>query len=179
MLTRLYDLLSSWRLSVVLMVSGALYYIFLAIWGARSPAQVVQTIAGMSPFILLYVLLLTNTLFCFLRRIRGYLTLLSPSAVFLPSVAQWIHFFPDVPPLSDIPELEGETRVQIRNRFAPLGTLLLHGSLFILATGFLLSHLTRFEGKFSAGQGESLSVGPGNYDSLSPPAPLRRSLPAF
>ena len=38
--SRLYRLVGSWKLSVVLTVSGALFYLFLSIWGARSPAHV-------------------------------------------------------------------------------------------------------------------------------------------
>jgi hypothetical protein len=61
--------LGSWRLSVVLMVLAALYYSFLAIWAGSSPPRVVQNIAGLVPFWLLYALLLVNTAVCLWRRL--------------------------------------------------------------------------------------------------------------
>jgi len=51
------------------MVLAALYYLFLAIWARSSPPHVVQNIASMSPFWLVYGLLLINTAVCLWRRI--------------------------------------------------------------------------------------------------------------
>ena len=61
--------LGSWRLSIVLMVLAALYYLFLAIWARSSPPAVVRNIASLAPFWLLYALLLVNTTVCFWRRL--------------------------------------------------------------------------------------------------------------
>ena len=61
--------LGSWRLSVVLMVLGAVYYLLLAVWATASPAEVVGNIAGLFPFWIVYALLLVNTTVCFWRRL--------------------------------------------------------------------------------------------------------------
>jgi len=63
------DHLGSWRLSVVLMVLAAWYYVFLAVWAGTTPGHVVRNIATLSPFLLLYALLLANCAFCLYRRI--------------------------------------------------------------------------------------------------------------
>ncbi len=60
--------LGSWKLSIVLTVSGALYFAFLAIWSTSSPPHVVQGIAGLLPFWILYCLLLVNTTLCLWQR---------------------------------------------------------------------------------------------------------------
>lgn len=62
------EALASWKLSVVLTVSGALFFALLAIWATASPPQVVQQIAGLLPFWILYGLLLLNTVLCLWRR---------------------------------------------------------------------------------------------------------------
>jgi hypothetical protein len=60
--------LGSTRLSIVLMVVAAQYYLLLAIWSTSSPSHVVQNIAGLIPFWLLYALLLVNTGLCLWNR---------------------------------------------------------------------------------------------------------------
>jgi hypothetical protein len=63
------DHIGSWRLSIVLMVLAVQYYLLLAIWSGFSPGHVVRNIASLSPFLLLYALLLANTAVCLWRRI--------------------------------------------------------------------------------------------------------------
>ena len=53
--------LGSWRLSIVLMVAAGLYYGFLAIWATSSPPHVVQNIASLAPFWIVYGLLRTES----------------------------------------------------------------------------------------------------------------------
>lgn len=60
--------LGSWKLSIVLTVSGALWFAFLAIWSTSSPPSIVQAIAGLIPFWFLYCLLLVNTTLCLWQR---------------------------------------------------------------------------------------------------------------
>jgi len=60
--------LGSWRLSIVLMVTAGLYYGFLAIWATSSPPHVVQNIASLAPFWIVYGLLLLNTGVCLWNR---------------------------------------------------------------------------------------------------------------
>jgi hypothetical protein len=179
MLTRLYDLLSSWKLSVVLTVSGALYQGFLAIWAARSPAATVQIIAGMSPFVLLWSLLLVNTLLCMLRRLPGLWKQTGAGAVLLPGQADWEKSLPAPPDRKGWTETPDGGRLWVRRRFSALGTLLLHLAVFLLALGFWLSSLSRFEGKFTAGEGEALRVEGSAYASATPPVPLTAHPPAF
>ncbi|MBI5509409.1 MAG: hypothetical protein HY903_11715 [Deltaproteobacteria bacterium] len=68
-LFRLWRLFGSFKLSVVLTVLLALYHGLLAIWARSSPAPVVQSIAGLLPFWLVYGLLLANTAVCLWRRL--------------------------------------------------------------------------------------------------------------
>ena len=44
------DWLGFWKLSIVLMILAALYYLLLAIWAAASPPHVVRNIALLLPF---------------------------------------------------------------------------------------------------------------------------------
>jgi hypothetical protein len=60
------------------MVLAVLYYGFLAIWATSSPPHVVQNIAGLLPFWLVYALLLVNTGVCLWRRIPTLKRQLSP-----------------------------------------------------------------------------------------------------
>ena len=61
--------LGSWRLSIALMVAAGLYYGFLAIWATSSPPHVVQNIASLAPFWIVYGLLLVNTAVCLWNRL--------------------------------------------------------------------------------------------------------------
>ncbi len=65
----LVPVLGSWQLSVVLMVAMALYFLLLAIWSTSTPAHVVQSIAGLAPFLMVYLLLLVNTGWCLWNRL--------------------------------------------------------------------------------------------------------------
>ncbi len=61
--------LGSWKLSIVLTVSGSLYFALLASWSTSSPPSIVQGIAGLLPFWVLYGLLLVNTALCLWQRL--------------------------------------------------------------------------------------------------------------
>ncbi len=61
--------LGSWRLSIVLMVLAGFYHGLLAIWATSSPPHVVQNIASLVIFWLVYGLLLINTVACLWRRV--------------------------------------------------------------------------------------------------------------
>ncbi len=69
MLTKLIELLSSLKFSIFLTLSGAIYYLFLAIWGFKSPSFVIQNIAKLLPYKLFYLFLILNNLFCIIRRL--------------------------------------------------------------------------------------------------------------
>lgn len=167
-LLRLFLLLSSWRLSVALTVAGALYYVFLSIWGARSPAHVVQTIARMAPFTLFYGLLLVNTLFCIVQRWPALVRAMRRSPVHLPASPDWERTSARPPALKGTAVRVDQGYAWVYRRFATLGTLLLHGSLFVLALGFFLSYRTHTEGTFSVGYGQQLEIDTDGYSRLTP-----------
>ncbi|HEX9241765.1 MAG TPA: cytochrome c biogenesis protein ResB [Anaeromyxobacter sp.] len=53
---------------------------------------------------------------------------------------------------------EGEGRLRaVRNRFAPLATILFHVSFLVILTGALIAQLTRFEGRLELGVGEEFT----------------------
>ncbi len=51
------------------MVLAALYYLFLALWAGSTPPHVVQNIASLLPYWLIYILLLLNTGLCLWQRL--------------------------------------------------------------------------------------------------------------
>jgi hypothetical protein len=175
-LRRLVSLLSSWRLSVVLTISGAVYYVFLSIWGARAPAHVVQTISGMIPFLLLYLLLLVNTLLCFSGRIWRLLELAGRRSVFLPQTHTWRRVVAELPSYPGSVIQTDDGFLWVYRRGSSVGTLLLHLALFPLALGFLLSVYGRSEGSFVAGLGEQMRVDGLTYQKARPDS---SSLPTF
>ncbi len=69
MLTKLIDFLSSLKFSIFLTLSGGIYYLFLAIWGFKSPGFVIQNIAKLLPYKIFYLFLILNNLFCIIRRL--------------------------------------------------------------------------------------------------------------
>jgi hypothetical protein len=139
----------------------------------------VQVIAGMSPFVILWSLLLVNTLFCMFRRLPGYWKQTGAGAVLLPGQADWERVLPSAPEWKAWTDAAGGGRLQVRHRFSALGTLLLHLAVLLLALGFWLSALSRFEGRFTLGQGEALRVEGAAYASATPPVPLTERPPAF
>jgi hypothetical protein len=176
MLRKLHALLASWRLSVVLTISGAVYFVFLSIWGARAPAHVVQTISGMLPFWLLYTLLVINTLLCISGRWQRLLELTRRRPVFLPQARDWQRTVDQLPPLPGNVIQTADGFAWVYRRFASLGTLLLHLALLPLALGFLLSAGCRSDGSFVTGLGETIEVTGSTYQKGSPE---RGSLPGF
>jgi hypothetical protein len=170
------SLLSSWRLSAVLTISGAVYFVFLSIWGARAPAHVVLTISGMIPFLLLYLLLLVNTLLCFSGRLRRLLDLAGRRPMFLPQIRSWHQVVAELPSYRGSVIQNDDGFLWVYRRYSSVGTLLLHIALFPLAIGFLLSVYGRSEGSFVAGLGEPIRVDTGTYQKARPDS---SSLPTF
>lgn len=74
-------LLQSWKLSVVLMVLAAFYYVLVAIWSVSSPPHVVGRIASLLPFWIVWVGLLVNTASCLWAR-RARIRPEAPSFLF-------------------------------------------------------------------------------------------------
>ena len=63
-----WQLLGSWRLSVALMVSAAVWYVLLAFFSAFSPPHVIQSIAVLGMFWALWALIFLSTAVCLWRR---------------------------------------------------------------------------------------------------------------
>jgi hypothetical protein len=176
-LRRVYRLLASWKLSVALTVTGSLYYVFLTIWGARSPAHVVQSIAGLLPFTLFYILLLSNTLLCILWRFRGLMAAMRKAPLDLPSNRDWERVERRPPVFRGNAARVENGYLWVYRRYSALGTILLHGSLFLIALGFLLSHHTHVEGSFKAGLHDELKVDASTFERTTPRDADRRLLP--
>jgi hypothetical protein len=176
-------LLGSWKLSVVLMVASGLYYAFLAIWATSSPPHVVQNIAGLLPFWLVYGLLLLNTFVCLWRRIPGLRRDLGPGPAYGKTPPAWSCGWPADPSEQGAalalerqgyrvsPEGTGRLR-GVRRRWAALGTYLFHGAFFLVALGFLLTAMTRYEARVWTAVGEEFTGEGDQYRSQSPPGPL-------
>jgi len=179
--------LGSWRLSIVLMVLAGLYYGLLAIWATSSPPHVVQNIASLLPFWVLYALLLINTVVCLWTRLGALRRDLSPG----PSLSR---LAPDWERPTQEPNLEAmNTRLRnlgyrtrptgdgglwgVRRRFAALGTYLFHGAFLLVAAGFLLGLLTRHEATVWVAVGEDFTGQPEQFLSQSPPRALAAGLP--
>jgi hypothetical protein len=181
--------LGSTRLSVVLMVVTAQYYLFLAIWSGSSPPHVVQNIAGLIPFWLLYALLLTNTGVCLWRRIPVLKRDVAASPRLTERPADWEL---ETPPETSVKQAEGLLRRMKfrpatvdanrvwghRRRWAALGTYLFHGAFFLLAAGFLVTFLSRQEATVRIAAGEEYAGRPDQVLSISPPRILAAGIPA-
>jgi len=139
MLEKIYDFLSSLRLSVMLSVTGAVYEIFLTAWAATSPAEKVAKIGKMSPFVILWSLLALNTVLCMTRRFQGY----------------------------------------IREGRKGTGSLLLHSAVIAIALALLISHLFKFEGKFTLGLHENREITRKDYERAESSGLFDASPPPF
>jgi hypothetical protein len=182
--------LGSTRLSIVLMVVMAQYYLFLAIWSGSSPPHVVQNIARLIPFWLLHALLLTNTGVCLWKRIPVLKRDVSSSPRLIERPAEWES---EIPPetstdaaglllrgLGYRPETLGADRVWgLRRRWAALGSYLFHGAFFLVAVGFFITFLSRQEAKVRVATGERYEGRPDQVFSISPPRLLGSGIPAL
>jgi len=180
--------LGSWRLSVVLMVVLALDYLFLAIWSTSSPADIVQDIALLSPFWLVYILLLVNTGTCLWRRLPNlgrdlaaaprWSTLTPDWEIQVPAATAESHGRRLLRHLGYRIAVSGQGRVAgVRWRWAALGTYLFHGAFFLLALGFLLTLLGRQEARLRVAEGEEFTGAPEQISSLSAPGVLASGIP--
>jgi hypothetical protein len=179
--------LGSWRLSIVLMVLAALYYAFLAIWASSSPPHVVQNIASLAPFWLLYALLLANTVVCLWNRLdvlkhqvsaRPSLEHTPPDwerrttagAEAVPAVMRTLGYRPRA--------TDDGGWWAVRRRWSALGTYLFHGAFLLVAAGFLLSLLTHHEARVWVAAGEEFTGRPEQFLSQSPPRVATAGLPS-
>lgn len=183
-------LLGSWKLSVAAMIVAAMYYGFLAIWAASSPPDVVQRIALLLPFWLVYFLLLANTGVCLWRRFPSLRRDLrdEPAAVKTPPAK-----VVETPPGTTQREAQallrrlgyasireiGDGVWGVRRRWASLGTYLFHGSFFLLLGAVALTMAARHEERLVVAVGEEfvgapeqrLSTSRPRFVGLRPPSP--------
>lgn len=172
--------LGSWRLSIALMVSAALYAAFLAVWATSSPPHVVANIAGLAPFWLVYGLLLVNTGVCLWNRLPALRRRLAREPRFTGREPDWRLAAGDGPGPQSMrrslrragfrTRIEEERRVvAVRRRWAPLGTYLFHAAFFLVAAGFLLSMAARREATVWVAVGEEFTGRPDQVLSRSAP----------
>ena len=172
----------SWKLSIVLMVLAALYYLLLAIWAGSSPPHVVRNIASLAPFWALYVLLLVNTGTCLWRRLAILKHELASGSNYRDRPPDWT--MPAGQESAEIalkragyrvrPDGVGAVTIGSRGRWAALGTYLFHGAFFLIATGFLLTLGGRSEVTYQVAEGEIFRDGPPGLEFV-----VRRITPEF
>jgi hypothetical protein len=181
-LPRLGALLSSWKLSVVVMIAGALFYVLLAIWARSTPSHVVQSIATLVPFWAFYALTLLNTGFCLWTRLPILLRDVARAPVLDRTPPRWTVAMPEPDPRSAATVLrragyrvvhaqDGKVH-GVARRWSALGTYLFHVAFFLLAIGFLTTILFRGEEKVWVAVGEEFRGDEEQYLSRTPPRPL-------
>ena len=169
---RLLDILSSWKLSIALMILGALFYSLLTIWATSSPPHVVGLIGGMLPFKLLYAILLANTALCLWRRLPALASGISRSPQLTKGPARWQaqltaegkkEVFDMMGRMGYRAREEGEGLWGVRNRWTAMGTFLFHGAFFLVAAGFLATSIWRSEVKTWVAVGERFEGRPDQF----------------
>ena len=170
------------------MVLAALYYGFLTIWATSSPPHVVQNIAGLLPFWLVYALLLINTGVCLWRRIPTLKRQLSRRLTLTEREPDWeIPVAEDLDPAAAVALLrrlgyrpadgDKDSPGGIRRRWTALGTYFFHGAFFLIAVALLLTIAMRQEATVWVAVGEEYTGAPGQLLSQSPPKPLSAGVP--
>jgi hypothetical protein len=163
------QLLGSWKLSVVLMVLAALYYALLAIWATSSPPHVVQNIAGLAPFLIVYGLLMVNTGVCLWRRIPLLRRDLGRWPILVRSEPRWQHIVGadwTRESAHDLVRALGYSAVDdpeygvcgVAKRGRVLAVFVFHLAFFLVALGFGLSALGRREASVWVAEGESFGT---------------------
>lgn len=170
MINKIFNFISSIKLSIFLTVSCALYYIFLSIWSLKSPSFVIQNISKMLPFKLIYSFLLLNTFFCIIKRTPEILKNTSKNLIYLPDNYDWV---------KEVKDKKLEEGFKIKRRFSSLGTIFFHLSFFFLALGFYLSSQSHTKGKFLVGEGEEIFLKDEEINKISEGKPLFNEFPEF
>jgi hypothetical protein len=178
-------LLGSWRLSVLLMVVAALYQGLLGVFSFLSAPAIVQRISQLIPFWLVWALLLVNTGVCLWRRFPALIrdlrrepaTARTPAAKIFPVPDDWTTEQAEEKLRSfgfrRVRRLEGGVW-GLRHRWAPLGTYVFHGALFLLALAVALTMAARQEFRIWVAEGETFTGAPAQILSRSH-SPLRGS----
>ncbi len=176
---RIYSFFSSYRLSVYLLLVGALYYIFLFVWGLTSPPAVVQNIARTLPFILLYILFFVNLTLCMINRWKFLLHRTGKNPLWQKSADVICEVLCDENLIKKISEtfmkrgyrsVKGDDGIYfIKGRWSPLANLLFHISFLLIPAGIIVSSLTRFEGKFILVEGYSFWSEKSDFLTISNP----------
>lgn len=151
---KIYKFLSSYDLSVYLLIVGGLYYAFLLAWGLTSPGGVVRNISKTAPFYLLYTLFFINLTLCLINRIGPIIrrVLLKEATgkkllkVLPIAVEERIHQIFSRMGYSKAYVDQGTT-IFVKGRLGPIGELLFHIAFYLLLLYFFISPFTRFEGK--------------------------------
>ncbi|HEU5250191.1 MAG TPA: cytochrome c biogenesis protein ResB [Thermoanaerobaculia bacterium] len=139
-------------LTAYLLFAYAVFLVFLAIWGARVPAAVVENISRLPPFAILYVAAGIHLLCCLVifwpvlvQRTSlevpgndpGLLLRVTPFVVLAAAKSQGFRS----------KSLPGGAAALVRNRWSSVGTFAFHTALLLIPIAFFVSRTTRFTGE--------------------------------
>ena len=171
-------------LTAYLLFAYSVFLVFLIIWGARIPVQIVVNISKLAPFWLLYLVFGSHLLAClwlFWATVRQRCSLESPP----PAVMDRLDLNPSVDWVAAARKgrlrlrwlSPGQTAVLFRNRWSSAGTVLFHGALFLLPLAFVTSRATRFKGEAWIVEGHSFTGQRAEYTLVEPAGEGERRAP--
>jgi hypothetical protein len=172
---RLVERLGSKALTAYLVLAYAVFLVFLAVWGARIPKEVVGNISRLAPFWVIYAAAALHLACCL---VAWWPSLARRTSLDLPEAA--LRSPVRLPPSGELAAqarkaglrvrwLEpGRVAVLHRNRLSPLGTALGHAALLLLPVAFLVSRATRFEGRAWIVEGHVFGGTRSEYVSFEP-----------
>lgn len=183
MFTKIYDLLSSRKITVFTSIIFSVFATLLVVFAVIGvPRTRLMNISTMLPYKFLYALLLINMFVCTLRAIpRAIKRSKFSKEDILPletvkSQKSAVQIEVDNSKLEGAGEIikpitfsdDGNAAYCLKNRFDPFGSVFFHLSFFLIAFGILFSNQTRFVGDFSVVEGLEFTGGQSEYDTIFP-----------
>lgn len=173
-MNRAVNRLAARGLTAYLLFAYAVFLVFLAIWGARVPAAVLNNISRLPPFAILYVTAGVHLVCCLV--------------LFWPVVRQRTSLAvpaddPGLPLRATPAEVLAAAKSQgfrsrslpgavaavlVRNRWSPAGTLAFHAALLLLPVAFFVSRATRFKGEAWIVEGHQFHGTRAEYTKVEP-----------
>jgi len=165
---KILKFLSSYELSIHLLLVACVYYVFLFVWGITSLPLAVRNISITMPFIVLYMVFFINLTLCLINRIPVVIKKCSSSQRFIKDSTSLLTVkLKNAESVSGIlrglikkgyrrVEMPGETEVYLlKGRWSASGEILFHMFFFFIITGIFLSAIMRFEGRANVVEGFS------------------------
>lgn len=188
MKSRVYSFLSSYKLSVYLLLVGIIYYIFLFAWGLTSPSAVVMNISKSAPFVILYSIFFINLVLCILNRWNFMLKRTAKKPLWFQNSSPLFEIgeFKDSPvkKISDkfrrsgyIMLTDGDLLWFLKGQWSSLANFLFHLAFLLIPAGIIISLFTRFEGRFTVVEGFTFWGERGEYLSVSDDENFESSAP--